>query len=84
MELQLLAHLIFGWDCGIFVTAFAEYMIEGVQIPTILDDIDSIQSRYGALLWQYGKIKQKQHVIIDDESTEILKKKKKCSKATIV
>ncbi|KAM3283867.1 putative protein isoform X1 [Capsicum chacoense] len=47
-------------DCGIFVVAFAKYMIEGVQIPASLDDIDSIQSRYDVLLWQYGKIKQKQ------------------------
>ncbi|KAM3288159.1 hypothetical protein P3S67_021589 [Capsicum chacoense] len=31
-------------DCGIFVAAFAEYMIEGIQIPISLDDIDSIQS----------------------------------------
>ncbi|KAF3655333.1 hypothetical protein T459_09012 [Capsicum annuum] len=71
-------------DCGIFVIAFAKYIIEGAQIPAILDDIDSIQSRYGALLWQYGKTKQKQRAINDDESTERLKKKKKCSKATIV
>ncbi|KAF3649878.1 hypothetical protein T459_03307 [Capsicum annuum] len=44
-------------DCGIFVAAFAEYMIEGVQIPASLDDIDNLRSRYGVLLWQYGKIK---------------------------
>ncbi|KAM3205336.1 hypothetical protein P3L10_028746 [Capsicum annuum] len=44
-------------DCGVFAAAFAEYMIEGIQIPVSLDDIDSIQSRYGALLWQYGKTK---------------------------
>ncbi|KAM3340098.1 hypothetical protein P3S68_029968 [Capsicum galapagoense] len=43
--------------CGVFVAAFAEYMIEGIQIPVSLDDIDSIRSRYGALLWQYGKTK---------------------------
>ncbi|KAF3628699.1 hypothetical protein FXO38_28103 [Capsicum annuum] len=60
---------------GVFVAAFAEYMIEGVQIPASLDDINSIDSRYGVLLWQYGKIKQKQHAINDDESTGRLKKK---------
>ncbi|KAF3683915.1 hypothetical protein FXO37_01609 [Capsicum annuum] len=53
-------------DCGIFVTVFAEYMIEGIQIPASVDDIDSIRSRYGVLLWQYGKIKQKQRAISDD------------------
>ncbi|KAF3630814.1 hypothetical protein FXO37_28308 [Capsicum annuum] len=62
-------------DYGVFVAAFAEYMIEGVQIPASLDDINSIDSRYGVLLWQYGKIKQKQHAINDDESTGRLKKK---------
>ncbi|PHT50363.1 hypothetical protein CQW23_10110 [Capsicum baccatum] len=35
------------WDCGVLVAAFAEYMIEGFQIPASLNDIDSIQSRYG-------------------------------------
>ncbi|PHU03339.1 Cysteine-rich receptor-like protein kinase 2 [Capsicum chinense] len=48
MEFQMLTRLIFGWDCGVFVAAFPEYMIEGVKIPASLDDIDSIRSRYGA------------------------------------
>ncbi|PHU20522.1 hypothetical protein BC332_11673 [Capsicum chinense] len=31
-------------DCGVFVAAFTEYMIESVQIPASLDHIDSIRA----------------------------------------
>ncbi|KAF3666288.1 hypothetical protein FXO38_09146 [Capsicum annuum] len=60
-----------------------QVMIEGVQIPTSIDDIDSIQSRYGVSLWQYGKRKQMQCAINDAESTGRLKKKNESSKAVI-
>ncbi|KAM3233463.1 hypothetical protein P3L10_018822 [Capsicum annuum] len=45
-------------DCGIFVAAFAEFLLDGLEISNYLDDIDAIRIWYGVLLWDYGKKKQ--------------------------
>ncbi|KAF3619704.1 hypothetical protein FXO37_33588 [Capsicum annuum] len=63
-------------DCGVFVAAFAEYFLDGLQISNHLDDIDVIRIRYGVLLWDYGKKKQSQCAVSEDESTGRLLKKK--------
>ncbi|KAF3674082.1 hypothetical protein FXO38_05403 [Capsicum annuum] len=38
-------------DCGIFVAAFDEYLLDGLEISNHLDDIDAIRTRYLNLLW---------------------------------
>ncbi|KAF3637666.1 hypothetical protein FXO38_23628 [Capsicum annuum] len=43
-------------DCGAFVYAFVEYVINGRDIPKEID-IGHVRMRYGALLWDYGKRK---------------------------
>ncbi|KAM3343701.1 hypothetical protein P3S68_025791 [Capsicum galapagoense] len=43
-------------DCGVFVCAFAEYVIHGRDIPKEID-IGHVRMRYGALLWDYGNRK---------------------------
>ncbi|KAJ8550928.1 hypothetical protein K7X08_000298 [Anisodus acutangulus] len=37
-------------DYGVFAAAFAKYLIEGREIPKVVNDIDDIRSRYGVLL----------------------------------
>ncbi|KAM3246084.1 hypothetical protein P3L10_007851 [Capsicum annuum] len=44
-------------DGGVFIAAFAEYLLDGLEISNHLDDIDAIRIRYGVLLWDYGKKK---------------------------
>ncbi|KAF3632669.1 hypothetical protein FXO37_27340 [Capsicum annuum] len=51
--------LLFNRNCGVFVAAFAEYLLDGIEISNHLDDIDAIRIRYGVLLWNYGKKKQR-------------------------
>ncbi|KAM3337055.1 hypothetical protein P3S68_032755 [Capsicum galapagoense] len=63
-------------DCGVFVAAFAEYFLDGLEISNHLDDIDAIRTRYGVLLWDYGKKKESQCAVSKDESTGRLLKKK--------
>ncbi|KAM3363677.1 hypothetical protein P3S68_018531 [Capsicum galapagoense] len=63
-------------DCGVFVVVFAEYLLDGLEISNNLDDIDAIRIRYGVLLWDYGKNKQSQCTVSEDESTGRLLKKK--------
>ncbi|XP_060217844.1 uncharacterized protein LOC132645085 [Lycium barbarum] len=60
-------------DCGIFAAVFAEYLIQGIEIPKHLDDIDALRSRYRILLLDYGKKKQSRNAVSDDESTGRLK-----------
>ncbi|XP_070034961.1 uncharacterized protein [Nicotiana tomentosiformis] len=59
-------------DCGVYVAAFAEYIIQGSRIPEAID-IDGIRNRYGILLWDYGVKKQRANALSDDESTGRLK-----------
>ncbi|XP_019259517.1 PREDICTED: uncharacterized protein LOC109237646 [Nicotiana attenuata] len=76
-------------DCGVYVAAFAEYIIQGSSIPKAID-IDGIRNRYGILLWDYGVKKQRGHAASDDESTGRLKdqtkkdKKKKSKSHSVV
>ncbi|KAF3670139.1 hypothetical protein FXO37_08692 [Capsicum annuum] len=54
-------------DCGVFICAFAEYVIHGRDIPKE-NDIGHVHMRYGALLWDYGK--RKLEAGIKDNTTE--------------
>ncbi|KAF3663262.1 hypothetical protein FXO38_10733 [Capsicum annuum] len=63
-------------DCGIFVAAFAEYLLDGLKISNHLDNIDAIHNCYAVLLCDYGKKKQIQCAVSEDESTDRLLKKK--------
>ena len=49
--------LIFFCDYGVFVVAFVEYLLHGLEI---LDDIniDQMRSRYAMSLCTYGMMKQ--------------------------
>ncbi|XP_047252200.1 uncharacterized protein LOC124887067 [Capsicum annuum] len=63
-------------DCGVFVAAFAKYLLDGLEISNHLDNIDAIHTRYGVLLWNYEKKKQSQCAVSEDESTGRLLRKK--------
>ncbi|KAF3654130.1 hypothetical protein FXO37_16662 [Capsicum annuum] len=67
--------LQFNRDCGVYVATFAEYFLDGLEISNYLDDIDAIRIRYGVLLWDYGKKKQRQCAVSEDECTGRLLKK---------
>ncbi|KAM3361142.1 hypothetical protein P3S68_015996 [Capsicum galapagoense] len=54
-------------DCGVFVCAFAEYVIHGRDIPKEIN-IGHVRIRYGALLWDYEK--RKLEAGIKDNTTE--------------
>ncbi|KAF3632925.1 hypothetical protein FXO37_27273 [Capsicum annuum] len=54
---------------------FVEYLLDGFDISSHLEDVDAIQIRYGVLLWNYEKKKQRQCAVSEDESTGRLLKK---------
>nr|XP_009608518.1 uncharacterized protein LOC104102508 [Nicotiana tomentosiformis] len=63
-------------DCGIYCSAFAEYFIEGKKIPVDKNIFDPtrVQTRYGVLLYNYGKKKQLEYLVSEDEATGRLDK----------
>ena len=53
--------LIFFCDCGVFVVAFAEYMLHVLEIPDDMN-INQMRSRYAVSLYTYGMMKQRDAV----------------------
>ncbi|PHU30779.1 hypothetical protein BC332_02872 [Capsicum chinense] len=47
--------IIGSLDCGPFVTAYVEYLSDGLQVPNDGLDIRLLCKRYASLLWKYGE-----------------------------
>ncbi|XP_069146055.1 uncharacterized protein [Solanum lycopersicum] len=54
-------------DCGLYVTAFAEYMSDQINISYVDFSPDYLRQRYGALLWSYGSEKAKCGYVSDND-----------------
>ena len=52
-----------------YVASFAEYLIDGKDIPPGPWNIDVYRSRLSVLLYNHGRRKQEENAISDDEST---------------
>ncbi|KAF3617940.1 hypothetical protein FXO38_33696 [Capsicum annuum] len=44
-------------DCGLFVTAYTEYLSDGLQVSNDGFDVKLLCQRYASLLWKYGESK---------------------------
>ncbi|KAM3216236.1 hypothetical protein P3L10_025677 [Capsicum annuum] len=44
-------------NCGVFVVVYAEYLSEGLGIPSLSIDVQYHRMRYATLLCKYGSIK---------------------------
>ncbi|PHT36376.1 hypothetical protein CQW23_24076 [Capsicum baccatum] len=44
-------------DCDHFITTYAEYLSDGLQVPNDGLDVRLLRKRYAALLWKYGEAK---------------------------
>ena len=53
--------LIFFFDCGVFMVAFAEYLLHGLEILYDMN-IDQMRSRYAVSLYTYDMMKQRDTV----------------------
>ncbi|XP_069153232.1 uncharacterized protein [Solanum lycopersicum] len=54
-------------DYGLYVTAFAEYMSDQINISYADFSPDYLRQRYGALLWSYGSEKAKCGYVSDND-----------------
>ncbi|PHU28616.1 hypothetical protein BC332_00709 [Capsicum chinense] len=52
-------------DCSPFVTAYAKYLSDGLQVPNGGLDAGLLRKRYAALLWKYGEAKAQKPYITD-------------------
>ncbi|PHU30056.1 hypothetical protein BC332_02149 [Capsicum chinense] len=52
-------------DCGPFVTAYAEYLTDELQVPNDGLDVRLLLKRYAALLWKYGEVKAQKPYVTD-------------------
>ena len=68
--------LIFFSDCGVFVVAFAEYLLHGLEIPDDIN-IDHMRSRYAVSLYIYGMMKQRDAVESEYEYQKMLNRNEK-------
>ncbi|KAG5588413.1 hypothetical protein H5410_048847 [Solanum commersonii] len=41
-------------DCGTYVAAFAEFLSDEINVPSIPFQSEYLRSRYATLLWKYG------------------------------
>ena len=65
---------LFCSDCGVFVASFAEYFVDGKEIPSSNFYVEDHRSRLAVLFYSYGKMKQDENVASE---TEVAKKSPK-------
>ncbi|KAF3617990.1 putative protein EIN4-like [Capsicum annuum] len=56
-----------GRDCGVFVVRYAEYLSEGMFVPSIDFEAEYLRMRYTLLLQNYGLRKAKKGYVSENE-----------------
>ena len=64
---------------GIFVAAYAEYLSDGLQVPSCRISADTLRLRYASLLWNYGIVKAQNGYVSNNEDPEMRRNKKKAT-----
>ena len=64
-------------DCGIFVAAYAEFLSDGLEVPSCGISADTLRLRYASLLWNYGIVKALNDYVSNKEDPEMRRTKKK-------
>ncbi|KAG5630109.1 hypothetical protein H5410_001826 [Solanum commersonii] len=63
-------------DCGVFVVAYAEFLSDGLQIPSDGIISQSLRLRYASLLWNYGILKARTSYVSNNEDPQRPRHKK--------
>ncbi|KAG5621031.1 hypothetical protein H5410_006249 [Solanum commersonii] len=64
------------YDCGVFVVAYAEFLSDGLQIPSNGIISQSLRLRYASLLWNYGILKAPSGYVSNNEGPQRPRPKK--------
>ncbi|KAH0642034.1 hypothetical protein KY290_033640 [Solanum tuberosum] len=54
-------------DCGLFVAAYAEFLSDGLQVPSYGIISQTLRMRYASLLWNYGILKARSSYVNNNE-----------------
>ncbi|KAG5612746.1 hypothetical protein H5410_024027 [Solanum commersonii] len=58
-------------DCGLYTCVFVEYVGRGdMNISMLSVNAENLQLRFGALLWEYGKMKIDTESVSEDEASK--------------
>ena len=57
-------------DCGLFVAAYAEFLIDGLQVPSSGIVAESLRMRYASLLWNYGFMKAQNGYVSENDDPQ--------------
>ena len=63
-------------DCGLFVVAYAEFLNDGLEVPSCGISADTLRLRYDSLLWNYGILKARNGYVSDSEDPQRSRPKK--------
>ena len=58
-------------DCEIFIVAYAEYLSDGLQVPSCGISVDTVRLRYASLLWNYGIVKAQNGYVSNNKDPEM-------------
>ncbi|KAK4713856.1 hypothetical protein R3W88_019763 [Solanum pinnatisectum] len=54
-------------DYGLFVAAYAEFLSDGLQVPSYGISSKTLRMRYASLLWNYGILKARSGYVSNNE-----------------
>ena len=63
-------------DCGPFVAAYAEFLSDGLQVPSDGISSETLRMRYASLLWNYGILKARSSYVSNNEDPQRPRPKK--------
>ncbi|KAG5629134.1 hypothetical protein H5410_000851 [Solanum commersonii] len=62
--------------CGLFIAAYAEFLSEGLQVPSYGISSKTLRMRYASLLWNYGTLKAQSDYVSNNEDPQRPRPKK--------
>ncbi|KAG5615592.1 hypothetical protein H5410_015416 [Solanum commersonii] len=63
-------------DCGLFVATYAEFLSDGLQVPSDRISSKTLRMRYASLLWNYGILKAQSGYVSNNEDPQRTRPKK--------
>ncbi|KAG5619618.1 hypothetical protein H5410_004836 [Solanum commersonii] len=63
-------------DCGLFIAAYAEFLSDGLQVPSDGISFETLRVRYALLLWNYGILKARSGYVSNNEDPQRPRPKK--------
>ncbi|KAK4731426.1 hypothetical protein R3W88_024414 [Solanum pinnatisectum] len=63
-------------NCGLFVATYAEFLSDGLQVPSYGISSETLRMMYASLLWNYGILKARSDYVSNNEDPQRPRPKK--------